>query len=138
VFGCGKKSFITFQTFFSSFYENYEKPIFCRKLFQQPLKQGTLKGKYHCTVDLLFDWFGISCMTTDNFCFHLQNRLIKTGQTGGQQYSDTSPFSVPCLKPFVRNFQQFFNGTCCKLDPSSVSRDIRLNLISINLFYGRN
>jgi hypothetical protein len=23
-----------------------------------------LRGKYHCTVDLLFDWFGISCMTT--------------------------------------------------------------------------
>jgi hypothetical protein len=23
--------------------------------------------KYHCTIDLLFDWFGISCMTTDNF-----------------------------------------------------------------------
>ncbi len=20
-------------------------------------------GKYHCTIDLLFDWFGISCMT---------------------------------------------------------------------------
>jgi hypothetical protein len=35
-------------------------------------------------------------MTTDNF-FHLQNRLIQTGQTGGQQYSDTSPFSIPCL-----------------------------------------
>jgi hypothetical protein len=32
-------------------------------------KQGILKGEYHCTVDLLFDWFGISCMTTDNFCF---------------------------------------------------------------------
>jgi len=31
-------------------------------------------GKYHCTVDLLFDWFGISCMTTDNCCFYLQNR----------------------------------------------------------------
>jgi hypothetical protein len=27
------------------------------------------RGKYHCTIDLLFDWFGISCMTTDNFCF---------------------------------------------------------------------
>jgi hypothetical protein len=26
-----------------------------------------LRGKYHCTVDLLFDWLGISCMTTDNF-----------------------------------------------------------------------
>jgi hypothetical protein len=46
------------------------------------------------TIDLLFDWFGISCMTTDNFCFYLQNRLI---QTGGQWYSDTSPFIIPWL-----------------------------------------
>jgi hypothetical protein len=36
-------------------------------------------------------------MTTDNFCFYLQNRLIQTSQTGGQQYSDTSPFRIPCL-----------------------------------------
>jgi hypothetical protein len=27
----------------------------------------------------------------------LQNRLIQTSQTGGQQYNDTSPFSIPCL-----------------------------------------
>ncbi len=40
------------------------------------------RGKYHCTVDLLFVWFGIRCMTTDNFCFYLQNRLIQTSQTG--------------------------------------------------------
>jgi hypothetical protein len=25
----------------------------------------------------------------------LQNRLIQTSQTGGQWYSDTSPFSIP-------------------------------------------
>ncbi len=25
------------------------------------LHQGILKGKYHCTVDLLFDWFGLVC-----------------------------------------------------------------------------
>jgi hypothetical protein len=37
-------------------------------------------------------------MTTDNFCFYLQNRLIQTNQTGGQQYSDTSSFSIPWLK----------------------------------------
>ncbi len=62
------------------------------------LGQGILKVKvYHYTVDLLFDWFGISCKTTDNFCFYLQNRLIQTSQTGVQQYSDTSPFSIPCL-----------------------------------------
>ncbi len=54
------------------------------------------RGKYHCTVDLLFDWFGINCMTIDNFRFYLQNRLIQTSPTGGRWYSDTSHFSVPC------------------------------------------
>ena len=66
--------------------------------------QEILKGKYHCTVNLLFDWFGVSCMTTDNYCFYLQNRLTQTSQTGGQWYSDTSPFSIPwvcTIKPFV-------------------------------------
>ncbi len=61
-----------------------------------PQTGNTKGGKYHCTVDLLFDWFGIICMTTDNFCFYLQNRLIQTSQTGGQRYSDTSPLSIPC------------------------------------------
>jgi hypothetical protein len=46
-------------------------------------------------IDLLIDWFEISCMTTDNFCFYLQNRLIQTSQTAGQWYSDTYPFSIP-------------------------------------------
>jgi hypothetical protein len=36
-------------------------------------------------------------MTTDNFCFYLQNRLIHTSQTGGERYSDTFPFSIPWL-----------------------------------------
>ncbi len=58
---------------------------------------GNTKGKYHCTVDLLFVWFGISCRTTDNFCFYLQNRLIQTSQIGGQWYSDTFPFSIPWI-----------------------------------------
>ncbi len=39
-------------------------------------------------------------MSTDNFCFYLQNRLSQTSQTGGQQYSDTSPFSIPWPKSF--------------------------------------
>jgi hypothetical protein len=37
-------------------------------------------------------------MTTDNICFYLQNRLIQRSQTGGQLYSDTSPFSIPWRK----------------------------------------
>ncbi len=65
--------------------------------------QGILKGgKYHCTIDLRFDWFGILCMTTDNFCFYLQNRLIQISQTGGQWYSDTSPISIPCFTPLPK------------------------------------
>jgi hypothetical protein len=36
-------------------------------------------------------WFGIIGMTTGNYCFYLQNKLIQTGQTGGQWYSDVSP-----------------------------------------------
>ncbi len=40
--------------------------LFKRQLL---LTQGILKGKYHCTIALLFDWSGISCMTTDNFWF---------------------------------------------------------------------
>ncbi len=53
---------------------------------------------WECTTDLLFDWFGISDMTTDHFCFYLQNRLIQTSQAGGQRYSNTSPFSIPWLE----------------------------------------
>ena len=43
-------------------------------------------------------------MTTDNFCFYFQNRLIQTSQTGGQWYNDTSPFSIPCTS--------LFRGSC--------------------------
>jgi hypothetical protein len=64
------------------------------------VKPGNTKGLNHCTVVLQFVWFGISCMTTDNFRFYLQNRPIQTSQTGGQWYIDTSPFSIPWLSLF--------------------------------------
>ncbi len=28
--------------------------------------QGILKGKYHCTIDLLFDWFGLVSFANKN------------------------------------------------------------------------
>jgi hypothetical protein len=58
-------------------------------------RQGQGILKVDGTVDFLFDWFGISCITNDNFCFYFQNRLIHTSQRGDQCYSDTSPFSIP-------------------------------------------
>jgi hypothetical protein len=82
-------------------WSNHES-TFCEGLHFGYLQQGILKGDYHCTIDLLFDWFGISCMTTDNFCLYLQNRLKQSSQTGGQWYSDTSPFSILCLQPYLQ------------------------------------
>ncbi len=64
--------------------------------------------KYHCTVDLLFDWFGICCMTTDNFCFYLQNRLIQTSQTGGQWFRDTVFYQVQCTLFYIENVAELF------------------------------
>jgi len=59
-------------------------------------------------------------MKTDNFCFYLQNRLIQTSQTGGQQYSDTSPSSIPRYHlQFWQNFpEQFcFVHDVCRVFP---------------------
>jgi hypothetical protein len=55
-------------------------------------------------------------MATDNICFYLQNRLIQTSQTGGQQNSDTSPFSIPWWVYQQCIFVQF-GLSCFKLVP---------------------
>ncbi len=42
----------------------------------------------------------------------MQNRLIQTSQTGGQWYSDTFPFSIPCSSLFcatVSDEEEHFN-----------------------------
>jgi hypothetical protein len=31
--------------------------------------QGIIKGKYQCTVDLLFDWFGL-------VCFEIKTKIV--------------------------------------------------------------
>jgi hypothetical protein len=51
-------------------------------------------------------------MTTDNFCFYLQNRLIQTSQIGGQQYSDISPLVFPgqIISPADFASQRVLNG----------------------------
>ncbi len=62
-----------------------------------PMDQGILKGvvSLYCWPPVLLVWNQLY----DNwhFLFYLQNRLIQTSQTGGQQYSDTFRFSIPCM-----------------------------------------
>ncbi len=66
------------------------------------LVQGILKGEVSLYRWPPVCWFGISCMTTDNCCFYLQNRQIQTSKTGGQWYSDTSSFSIQCLVQYLQ------------------------------------
>jgi len=48
--------------------------------------ENTKGGKYHCAIDLLFDWFGISCMATDNFLFLFAKQTNPNQSLGVQQY----------------------------------------------------
>jgi len=57
--------------------------------------QGILKGKYHCTINLLFDWLWLVCFANKNKNCQLSYNLFQTSQTGGQWYSDTSPLVFP-------------------------------------------
>jgi len=88
------------------------KPSYFKRYFHTP--ENTKGGFFHCTVDPLFDWSGFSYMTTDSICFYLQNRLIQISQTGGQRYSDTSPFSIPCIHQLndalLRSVHRFFSN----------------------------
>jgi len=61
------------------------------------MPRNTKGGSITVPLTTCLTGFGISCMTHDNFCFYLQNGLIQTSQTGGQQYSNTSFFSIPWL-----------------------------------------
>jgi hypothetical protein len=59
--------------------------------------QGILKGEVS-----LYPWHLVWLVWSqlyDNwqFLFYLQNRLIQISQTVDQQYSDTPPFSIPCI-----------------------------------------
>jgi hypothetical protein len=55
-----------------------------RLLINIRLWQGILKGKYHCTVDLLFDWFGfvLQIKTKIVSCFTANSKPIKQEVNG--------------------------------------------------------
>jgi hypothetical protein len=62
------------------------------------INSGNTKGGR--TVDLLFDWFGLVCFAIKNKNCQLSNSWFQTSQTGGQQYNNTSPFSITWLSPY--------------------------------------
>ncbi len=74
-----------------------------KKRKKKPWKPGPSSGHITNLKQTIFG-LSISMMTTDNFCFYLQNRQIETSQTGGQQYNDASPWSIPWTKVIAAKF----------------------------------
>ncbi len=76
------------------------KTFIVQALLRSSLKSGNTKGGSiivplaSCLTRLELTVWQV---TSDKFCFYLQNSIIQTSQTGGQCYSDTSTFSIPCL-----------------------------------------
>jgi hypothetical protein len=80
--------------------ESYNGQLFYLWLFNQTrynvcFDREYLRGKYHCTVDLLFDWFGLVCFENKKQKLSVVIQLLPNQSRGGQQYSDTSFFSYP-------------------------------------------
>ncbi len=50
------------------------------------------------------------------FAFICKNRLIETSQTGGQRYSDTSPFSIPFMLGLNWEDLKYFSNSFLQLD----------------------
>jgi hypothetical protein len=107
--------FCTFSKTLNLFKETYFITLKKSRL----LKQGILKGEVS-----LYHWPPVWLVWNqlyDNwqFLIFLQNRLIQISRTGGQWYSYTPPFSIPCLmilpnwptsflKPkILQNFRKF-------------------------------
>jgi len=72
-------------------------------------------------------------MKTDKFCFYLKNRLIQASQTGGQRYSDTSPFIIPWLK-LIWGYYTPPLKSCVPLK-SIQNSEIVLNLVTLEKIF---
>jgi hypothetical protein len=59
--------------------------------------QGILKEKYHCTIDLLFDWFGLVCFANKNKNCHTKVIQLIPNQSNRrsnvQKYFRVAPVS---------------------------------------------
>jgi hypothetical protein len=51
---------------------------------------------------LLFDLFGLACFANQNKNCQLSYSRFETSQTGGQLFSDTSPFGIPWIDIDIR------------------------------------
>ena len=60
-------------------------------------EEPLLNGKYYCTVELLFDLFGLACFVNKNKNCQLSYSWFQTSQTGGQWHVILPPLVFPAL-----------------------------------------
>jgi hypothetical protein len=85
---------------------------------------GNTKGG-SITVPLTSCLTGLESAVWQLIFFYLQNRLIQTSQTGGRQYNDTSPFSIPRLILLIKcgaNLLTFIRQGWRNKSPTSFGR----------------
>jgi hypothetical protein len=92
--------------------------------------QRILKGKYHCTIDLLFDLLGLVCFSNKNKNCQLPYSWFQTSKTRGQQYSDTSPFSIPC--PNLDPYHGQTNTDRTKPGPSFETLNVGVHMYAVH------
>ena len=61
------------------------------------------RGKYHCTSDLQFVWFGRSSFSPSKYQQILMLCQIQSSQTGDQTYSDIFPYSECSMVAFLHH-----------------------------------
>jgi hypothetical protein len=76
-------------------------------------------------------------LTTDNFCFYLQNRLIQTSQTGGQWYSDTPPLVFPAITYLLGASATKNEGSSFQEEITTQNEDKGNETVSSSASFGR-
>jgi hypothetical protein len=92
---------------------------------------------YHCTIDLLIDLFGLVCFSNKNKNCQLSYSWFQTSHTGGQQYSDTSPFSIPWPYILVSSTRANISHGYTKVRPFCKYNNIFLNYKMVWYFHRR-
>jgi hypothetical protein len=114
-----------------------------RRENRQP-DQGILRGEYHCTIDLLFDWFGLVCFSNKSkfFSFHTAYSKPVKQEVNGTVILPPSVFpdqiykTIRCImlkEQHIFELPFIIEGTAEK--PPKSLMYTQLNLKTIKIYY---
>jgi hypothetical protein len=74
-------------------------------------------------------------MTTEIFCFYLQNKLIQNSPIEGQWYSDASPFNIPWQNYLKNDRKKVVLRMQLRLARKNLSRTNALAYATVGFLY---